>query len=283
LDNNDGREAQTEIDLIDVWLILRRHLWLFLLSFLMIFILGIVAVTLRPEKYDYSVTVQLGGLRNATTGNLDPIILPDAESDALQNSIIPEVLQTYAVTHPGTDISDINIQVSTPKTGAQITLRVPGTLAQDSEMRSLLDAIVHGMIQAQGDVLQQHVAATKRLLGSQIVQLESQQAALEKNRQQLVANGNRADKAFTLLIFDNQITNLQQQILSIKQQLDVNLITDVQSTQSLTPPQRSVKPSGPGKMALVALAFVVALLLALFAVFLVHIRTVANQRIRSAS
>lgn len=283
MDNSEQREQYSEIDLVDIWIIIRRHLWLFLAVFLVIFILGLVVANLRSVKYDYSVTVQIGGFRAGGTATLVPIMELDAVVDALQNAIIPTVLRSYADAHPGFNPATVNIEVSTPKTGAQVTLETRGTLAQDSLMRELLAEIVNKMEHDQGSLLQSRIVATKELLTQQLVQLESQQSALEKSRQQLTTHGSQSDKALTLLLVDNQIALQQRQLLDLKLQLNVSSLTDVRLTQPITPPQRSVKPSGLGTAAFVAIAFILALFFGLFAVFLVHVKNLASKRAMSTS
>ncbi|MGH8397250.1 MAG: hypothetical protein ACRETA_03250 [Gammaproteobacteria bacterium] len=278
MDNQEQRERDSEIDMVDVWIIIRGHAWLFIAVFLVLFILGVVVATLRSTKYDYSVTVQIGGFRSAGTGKLEPLVQLDAVVDALQNAIIPEVLQTYADAHTGFNPATTKILVTTPKTGAQVTLQTRGTLAQGAFMREILSKVVQRMDRDQGSLLQERIAATKALLAQQIAKLESDQTALEKSQRELLAHGTAADKAMTVLLIDDQIATQQQQLLALKQQLNVDLPTAVQLTQPITPPQRSTRPSGLGTMAFVALAFILSVFLGLFAVFIAHIRNLATTR-----
>jgi uncharacterized protein involved in exopolysaccharide biosynthesis len=277
VDNQEQRDS-IDIDLIELWLIFRRYLRLFVGVFVAIFVLGIAITALVPAKYNYSIAVNIGAIRNSITGKLDPILPPDAETDALKNAIIPAVQQKYVNKYPDANLNQSNIEVNTSKDGGLVTLSVLGAASQDSIMRGLLSAVVDKMVQEQDGIIQTRIANSKALLSNEINTINAQLAVMEKNHQQLMAHGNQTDKAFTLLLLDNKMATLQTNLFTLQQQLNVDLPNDTNHTQAISPPQRSLKPTGMGKVALAGMALIMAFVLGLFAVFLAHLKDAARRR-----
>lgn len=278
MDQSEQREQSPELDLVDIWMIVRRHLRSFIVIFAIVFLLGIVAAIFRSPKYDYTAVVQIGGLRNPTTEEFVPLIPVDQAMDIFQNTIIPAVLQDYAVTHPEFSPESFRFELSSSKTGSAILIQTRGTLDQRTLIEDLLTRIANVMSENQHGILKQRVDATTKLLTLQIAKLEADQAVLGKNRQQLATHGSQTDKTLTLLILNSQMTDLTNQILSLQKQLDVDLPTSVQLTRLNAPPQRSQFPTGLFGGALVLTMFILAVLLGLFGVFALHLKELAEKR-----
>lgn len=278
MDQSEQREQSPELDLVDIWMIVRRHLRSFIVIFAIVFLLGIVAAIFRSPKYDYTAVVQIGGLRNPTTEEFVPLIPVDQAMDIFQNTIIPAVLQDYAVTHPEFNPESFRFELSSSKTGSAILIQTRGTLDQRTLIEDLLTRIANVMSENQHGILKQRVDATTKLLTLQIAKLEADQAVLGKNRQQLATHGSQTDKTLTLLILNSQMTDLTNQILSLQKQLDVDLPTSVQLTRLNAPPQRSQFPTGLFGGALVLTMFILAVLLGLFGVFALHLKELAEKR-----
>jgi uncharacterized protein involved in exopolysaccharide biosynthesis len=281
--NLEQRDPFADMDLVDIWLMIRRYRWLFLGVFLAALIVAVVAVQWVPIKYTYGISINVGAIRNSTTGKLEPVMSQDAEADALQNTIVPVVQETLAAKYPNARLKSAEVSVSVTKDGSLAALSVQGTGGQGTALRALLDGIASKMADEQDSIIKDRIASTRQLLGRQIADVSSQLAAIEKHRQQVMANGNQTDKTFTLLLLDNQIARLQQTLFDLQQNLNVDMPTDIKPTQPVGPAQRSVNPTGIGKSILVGGAFIAALLLALFAVFSANLLDTAERRRTSRS
>lgn len=278
MDQSEQREKNPELDLIDIWMIVRRHLRSFMVIFAIVFLLGIVAAIFREPKYDYTAVVQLGGFRNPTTGEFVPLIPVDQAIDIFQSTIVPSVLQKYAAAHLEFRPDSFRFELSSTKAGSAVLLQTRGTLNQEALIGDLLTKIANAMSESQSGIIKQRIDATTRLLTQQISKLGADKAILEKNRQQVTSHGNQTDKTLTLLLLNNQMTDLTNQILNLQKQLDVDLPISNQLAQLSAPPQRSLSPTGLFGGILVLTMFILAVLLGLFGVFVMHLDELAERR-----
>ena len=278
MDHSEQREQNPELDLVDIWMIVRRHLRAFIVIFSVVFLLGIVAAIFRSPKYDYTAVVQLGGFRNPSTGEFVPLNSADQALDIFQDTIVPAVLRDYAAAHPEFSPDSIKFELSNSKTGTAVLLQARGTLDQETLIADLLTRIANTMSENQGGILKQRIDAATRLLTLQIDKLEADRAILEKNRQQVITHGSQTDKTLTLLLLNGQMTDLTNQILSLQKQLDVDLPISVQLTRLNAPPQRSLFPTGLFGGALVFIMFILAVLLGLLGVFVLHLKSLVEKR-----
>jgi hypothetical protein len=276
--NSEQRAYASEIDLVDIWLMIRRYLWLFLGVFVFATIIGLIISSELPIKYTYSVAVNVGAIRNDTTGKLEPVLSQDAQTNALQSAIIPVTQKAYAARYPDAGLKKMEVGVNVSKDATSVTLSATGTSSQATAIIALLDGIVAQMSQSQNAVISSRIDADKQLLDRHISEIESQLTTTQKNYQQLVAHGNQTDKAFTFLLLDNQIAQYQRLLLTLEQQRDVSLSTDMLLTQPVGSPERSLNPAGVGAVILYGGVFVVALILGFLAVFIAHLRDAAELR-----
>ena len=232
----------------------------------------------RSPRYEYTAVGQLGGFRNPSTEEFVPLIPVDQAMDIFQNSIIPAMLRDYAAAHPEFGSESFKFELSSSKTGSAVMLKTRGTSDQEKLIDDLLTDIANAMTENQHGVLKQRVDAATRLLTLQIAKLEADQAVLEKNRQQVAAHGSQTDKTLTLLLLNNQMTDITNQILNLQKQLEVELPTSVQLTRLNAPPQRSQFPTGLFGGALVFIMFILAVLLGLFGVSVLHLKELAEKR-----
>lgn len=278
MENTDRREANAEIDLVDVWLIIRRHRWLFVVVFAAVAVIGTAFAFLRAPLYTYSATLQIGALRNDRTGVMDPVMLPDSAVATLEHSIIPAVVREYVKQHPGFNPRLADIQVSTPRTGNVVIIETRGSLARAVMAKGLLTAVENSFIKNNNTLIQAYLEAARGFLTQQIDKLGGQINALEKTRQQLLVQGNRTDKLLTALLVDNQIGALQKQLMDLESKRDVDLLTDARPVEALGEPQRSLKLSGISLPAKVFLSLVLGVFAGLLAIFVAHLRSLAQKR-----
>lgn len=278
MSNTQQSVRNSDIDLVDLWIILRRHLWLFAAVFVVIFVLGIIVTSLQVTRYKYSLTLELGGLRNLQTNVLVHFVTNAAAAEILENVTIPAVLSAYGRVHPGFNPSRVKIDVDKSNTEGVITLQSTGTLAQDGLMRKLLSQVADNLIQNQGSVLNRYMLANQKSLAQQIATLQSQVSIMQASRQRVVTRGTESGKALTLLLIDSQIASTQRQILDLQQRLNVGSLMDVQPMEAAGAPQRSLNPVGLSKIALVIISFLLALIVAVIIVFLAHISHLTGAR-----
>lgn len=279
MNRSEQQGVEPELDLVDIWIVVRRHFKLFLGIFTIAFLLGLIGLVLRTPKYDYVAIVQLGGIRNDSSGEVVPLTPPEQAIDIFKSLIIPKVLLDYSSTHPGFSPGGYRFDLSASKSGSAVTIQTRGTAEESALINQLLVRIVAEMTESQQEILRQRVDATKALLTLQIAKLETDEATLEKSRQQVEAHGTQADKAMTLLLLDDRITGLTNQIMKAQKELQVDLPLEVQVTKLITPPQRSQVLAGMGNASLLFVVAVVATLLGLVGVVVRHLRLLVDKRL----
>jgi uncharacterized protein involved in exopolysaccharide biosynthesis len=278
VETNTERETHSQIDLIDVWLITRRHIWLFLILFVGISAFGTIYALMRSPRYNYSVTVQMGALQNNKTGAMDQMVSPEYVATTLNSVIIPAVVRDYASAHPGFNLHTVDIEVASPQASDVVVIGMDKPLAQAQLTTELLSAIANRLVKDEGAILQARLEATRQFLTKQISELQSKIDALNSTRGEMLAHGNRTDQLFTSLLIDNQISNLQERLLDLKSQLDVNLITSIRPMQILGAPQQSLQPAGLSFALKVFLSLVLGAIVGLIAVFVMHFYKMAQER-----
>jgi hypothetical protein len=108
--NSIDTSHSDEIDLIDLWVILVRHFKVFIATFLLVFVAGIIVTFTRSPAYDYTLALEIGGIRN-NSGSFDLVAQPEAVIASLKSAIIPSVLQDYANEHPDFDPNSVTVKL----------------------------------------------------------------------------------------------------------------------------------------------------------------------------
>ncbi|HEX6550914.1 MAG TPA: Wzz/FepE/Etk N-terminal domain-containing protein, partial [Gammaproteobacteria bacterium] len=270
-----NHQASDEIDLIELWGILRRHARLFIGVSLSVLVAGLVYAALYVPRYDYNVTIQIGGMRDKSA--FDLIDKPQSVISALKESIIPEVISKYAATHPNSPISRIKIDAINPLNSDVVVLTARGTADQQADVTSLLNTVVTSLDASHGSLLKLRIDATKKLLLTEISDANAQVVKLVRSRDEITRKGGASDQALTLLLLDDQISKLQTYLFNLRQQLEVGLVADVRMTKEIAPPQRSVTPSGISRSIIVVLTVLLSVFVAIFFVFLSHFFQLAKE------
>lgn len=279
--NHSNTVPGDEIDLIDLWIIVVKHIKVFLGVFFLVLIAAIVFVAARKPVYAYSLALQIGGLR-ASNGAFSLVDDPGAVMDQLKNATIPSALVEYADSHPGFDPASVKVKVDNADKSDVIVLSINGDVKREALAVAILNLIAAKVDANHASSLQQHVELTRKFLDNQISDVETQLSELEKNRQRVSTSGSAESKALTLLLINDQISRLQSTLANLKQQRDVALVSDVRFTHPLAPPQRSVNTIGLGKSYLVILGFLGAIFLALCATFISHMILLTRERYSAA-
>lgn len=274
--NLAANEHNDEIDLVDVWLVITRHFRLFLSVTLIVLVAGLILAFLHTPSYDYSVTVQIGGIRNRSA--FDLVEKPESVVAALQDGIIPTVLAKYERAHPGSGFATLKIDVTNPPKSDVVVLKAKGTAEQQSQITGVLNAIIDELDITHGSLLKEHVDATKALLVSEIDDNKAEIARLLKSRNAVTKTGDTGSKALTLLLIDDQVSNLQRNLFNLRQQLEVGLVADVRMTHPVNAPQRSLRPAGVARSLLVLFSLLGSVVVGLFSVFVARMLELVRER-----
>lgn len=115
-----AQPAEDEIDLIDLWLRLRRYQRVFWPVFLVILLLGAgYALFLYQEKHNLNTAIQIGSIN---TGS-QVVKLESTESlkGKLSNALVPALTARYMESHP--DLGQFKTEVSSPKNSDIVLIR----------------------------------------------------------------------------------------------------------------------------------------------------------------
>lgn len=275
-ENPWSARAEDEIDLVDVWLTIVRYRYLFLAVFALVLVMSIAAAIILPPQYQYSVPLQIGGIRD--DGQFHLVESPATLKGAILTAYAPQALQEFAASQPGEHVSGFKIEASTPENGDVVVVSLVRPRAQAALAREILQSVAERAAASENAMLRERVDSLTKLLNAQIAVLQKQIAALEKSRQALAERGNTADKAMTVLVLDNQIAQYSQRLDDLERQRDVGLKADVRFTAPLTAVIESLQPVGLGKAAILALGGVLGIFAALLAVFAAAFLSAARSR-----
>lgn len=274
-------ETNGEIDLIDIWLVISRRIRLFASVAVVVMVVGVVIAFFSAPHYDYSVTIKIGGIRNKSA--FDLVETPESIIATIKNSILPAVLYQYASANPGSHVAKLKIDAINPMHSDVVVLEASGTSDQENKITSIFNSIVHDLETTEGSLLEAHVSASRKLLTSEISSNQLEIARLRKSRDMVTKSGSSESKAFTLLLIDNQISNLERNLFNLKEQLDVGLVADVRMTQAVNAPQRSLKATGITRSLIIMLSLLCGFVLGLFAVFVAEMLQLAKERAKAAT
>lgn len=275
--NSIDTSHSDEIDLIDLWVILVRHFKVFIATFLLVFVAGIIVTFTRSPAYDYTLALEIGGIRN-NNGSFDLVAQPEAVIASLKSAIIPSVLQDYANAHPDFDPNSVTVKLDNQDKSDIVVLTIKAGLKRQQQATDILNTIASKLDAVHGDSLKQHVELTGQLLSGEITSAQSQVDGLLKSRKEVTKSGNSGSKALTLLLLDDQVSHLQNSLYSLKQQRDVGLVADIRLTHPVTPPQRSLSPVGLSHTVKIILSFIGGLFIGLCMTFFVHMISLVRER-----
>lgn len=339
-DNMPHVMGGNEIDLADLLVMLFRHKYVFLCCFAFILLAGIAAAIIHKPKYSYSVSVQIGQVINPNQTSIIPIEDPKTAIAKINGGFIPEMLAKYRAAHPD-DLRDYEFKVSNPEGSNLLALNIKGTPDQQRLLSSFLTTIADRLImeekkQTEGVLqnlnaqlivaknkiksLNDQVALQKstiastdvaiRLAANEIKQLNNHIQATTASRDQVVRGESKADKSFTLLLLNNELTDDRKRLFDLMTQHDVTLpqqratietqikdletqiedqqgavkqvqaqIDGVVDTHMVTPPLKSLNPVGFNRDVILALAVLVGIFVGFLGVLIFAMIDVVRERI----
>lgn len=300
-----------EIDLVDVGVSLWRRWKLMLTVFLVCSAGAIIFVFLVPPAYDYSTTIEIGTRVVGTS--IQSVESSDSAASKLQKGYLPEMVRQYAKTH-SVDPRKFNFDVAAPAKANLVVISGKGTLSQaDTYMaieKSAAQLLVASdaritknqqaqlqtqLAEAQSKLVQLKDPANRKLLKSQIDNLEAYQKQARDQQITASRHSNGTNSAMTLLLLGTQAQQADQQLLTLQQQLN-NLpsnitsqqaavkgletqLDNLQATSIAAGPMRSLKPVGLGRAVIVILGAVIGVILALLAAAAANYLVAVRQRL----
>ena len=290
-------QSSDEIDLVEVGASLWRRWKLMAGVFLVCLGLALALAFIIPHSYEYTTTIEIGSRVVGT--QVQPVESPQSAASKLKNGYLPQVVQQYAQANR-VDPKKLNFDAAAPEKAdlVIITGKAPRALAGSymaieksaAQLLAASDARITKsqqaqlqtqLAQAQSKLDQLQDPANRKLLKSQIDSLEAYQKRAQDQQIDASRHTNGASGAMTLLLLGTQAQQSDQQLLTLQQQLN-NLPSDItsqkaavqslkaqldnlQMTQVIAGPIRSLDPVGLSRKLIVILGAIVGAILALFA------------------
>lgn len=290
--------ASDEIDLVEVGVSLWRRWKLMLVVFLVCLGLGLVVALVFPKKYEYSTTIQIG--TQVVGDQLQPIEPPDSAAKKIDNGFLPQIVQQQAKKN-GINPKKLSFGVSSPpKTNLVIISgKAPDTLSQTfiSVEKDAAQALINSelpltkvmrakleskLADAQANVQELEDPKYKQLLKKQIASLEGFKNQAQKQELASSQHAGSANDAMSSLLLGKQVQDSESQLANLQQTLEVNLpgkiasakakvssikaeIDNLQASQIVAGPLKSVEPSGLPRSIIAILGAIIGVILALLA------------------
>jgi len=241
-----------EISLLDIWLVLVKRRSLFLSLVLLALLIGVSAALTLPVKYNYSTTLEIGGLSYDSQGRQVLIEQPTSVLAKLKQSYIPFVTHAYLQENPGFEgIPVINAKLE--KNSNIILINISGIEKYRSIYVQLLNSVVGqvkldhkriSLLKVKDLELSQYklknqinvLKSEEQLIQSQIGRIDKKELLLKdrikETRYQLkvsskakknVASAKGGEKALTLLMVDNDIRSMRSVLVDLEEELQITL------------------------------------------------------------
>jgi len=241
-----------EISLLDLWLVLVKRRSLFLSLVLLALLIGVSAALTLPVKYNYSTTLEIGGLSYDSQGKLVLVEQPTSVLAKLKQSYIPFVTHAYLQENPEfEDVPAINAKLE--KNSNIIFMDVSGTEKYRNIYVQLLNSIVDQVRQDHKRIsllkvkdlelsqykLKNLISVLKneeQFIQSQIGRMDKKELLLKnrikETRNQLkisskakknVAGAKGDAKALSLLVVDNDIRSMRVELADLEEELKITL------------------------------------------------------------
>ena len=241
-----------EISLLDIWLVLVKRRSLFLSLILLALLIGVSAALTLPVKYNYTTTLEIGGLSYDSQGKLVLVEPPSSVLAKLKQSYIPFVAHAYLQKNPGFEgVPVINAKLE--KNSNIILIDISGIEKYRNIYVQLLNSIVDQVKQDHKRIsllkvkdlelsqykLKNQVGVLKneeQLIQSQIRRVDKKElllkARIKETRYQLkissqakknVAGAKGDEKALSLLMVDNDIRSMRSVLADLEEELQITL------------------------------------------------------------
>lgn len=264
---NDREDIQqNELDLVDIWLHVRRHYVAFLSGLFLCLVAGVLAVFLNPPRYEHKLVLEVGGMWiDQGEGDRESYGLPDSQFQYLEDPLtvqakieksyaLEEVLRTQETDSGGLHVNEITVEVA-EKTGI-IGLTVSADATRTPLIFTVFEGIATRVLEGHNRLLDKRVALLREAAEKRLEEIDQQLELLRSSRSEVAESGDAAAKGLTLLMVDSQVQELASEQSRIRRQLHIDLTINAQETRIITGPMRNPLPVGPGSILILSLAII---------------------------
>lgn len=263
-----------EIDLVEVGVSLWRRWKLMLAVFLVCVGIGLALAFLHERDYQYSAVMQLGTV--SLLGDGHTVISPQSAAARLQQVYIPDGLGK-AEAGGMTMARNLEIDVNVEKGSQAVALAVKTPQRNGPAISRLLEGIVAAASAGINSRIAAYVSRNRAYLKQEIANIGKRDNALQAQAAQLSRGGAAGAAAGGYVA--TETAALAQQEAQLRQQLDVQIPTNVERAGLVGGVARSARPVGLGRGVIAALAAVVAVILALLAAALANYGAAVRRRL----
>lgn len=259
-------QQDSEMDLVDLYLSVKRHWAAMSLAFAVVLVAGILFAVTRPVQYNYSVVLELGGNSTDVDG-LKTFVSPESVQAQVEEAYLPEITHKLAAKDKMSKVPSFD--VSNPRGSGSIIIKTTGDPVMADGIKAILTQVADEVVQKHREIYQRKVAAIQASYQGRITMLEERIRSLEQG---VDAKGlDPADKA----VMTDQLQALKESKADLAAEMQ-DAVAGLQPTEIVKPPQRSAKPVGLSAILLTVAAalvgFIVALGVGLVGVLLDHAR-----------
>lgn len=272
-----------EIDLVDVWLAVRRHKVTFLGAFILSALAGVALALFMPTKFEHSIVLEIGvrpggaTLAGRDNDGFELIEEPESVREKIVASYVPEEVRRLQTESPSASVPN-DVGVKTAKGTRIVTLSVSASAGAAASVNALLGNVADRVLLDHNASLSRRVDLLREVALERLQEVEAQLEFLQDSRRQVAASGAAAEKALTLLMVDSQMQRLSAEKSAIERELRVDLGLEAQPTRIVVGPLRELRPESPGPLLLIALSLLVGVVLGFGVVLFAAIRQRASER-----
>lgn len=206
-----ARYPASEIDLIDIGVLLWCRRRIVLSVFLLFLMLTVIAVFLHVPTYQYTATIEIGS-RLSATGDSIQVVSSDDAQEALQNMFLPMAMANYAAEHPEQDalIRDLDIT-------AKLASDKAGTISLTCKAKkSIGEACINIEEQAASEFIKNTSRQTAVVKANYEAQLTSAQLALATVKSPAVFSVEKTAAEAAIAQAENNLKDLQAKAAVLK-------------------------------------------------------------------
>lgn len=224
-------------DVVDLAMGLWKGRWWFCAVFLVCLAAGIIVGVFDNVRYGYSAVVQ-GGTLTALDDH-KPFVTGQALAGRLQQIDIPRVLGAAAAKGNET-AKHMRVGVNVAQGAQYVTLSVEGGSSSAPQITDLLEEIARSASVGINKKIRLYVQNKRNYLKQQIAATQATIGRLEKQAADLSHSGAEGASAATLVAIE--ISRLSDEIASYREQLEVDLPSNVEEAGLVSGVTRSAKP-----------------------------------------
>jgi LPS O-antigen subunit length determinant protein (WzzB/FepE family) len=242
--------TEDEINLLNLAIMLVRRKKMVLAITIFISAAGIILALMTPKSYTFSTSIEIGS--QIIEDSIEPFESPETLLAKIQHVFIPQTLRKQRQANPENK-GEYKITIDIPKDSVIITLKVKGTEENADLMINILHKITQQAVLDHSRIYN----AIKKNVTSQINLATDEVEALRKSN----------DKA--------ELVNQQNIIEAYRSQ-----ITNLRMTREISPPMKSLEPTGFNQKLIIVLSIFLGLFIAVLSVFFAEFASKVRMTIK---